>query len=139
MSKLKTARTETSRTYTPTLLYFFFNLVTGPGRSLSLKLSTARVYDPTPTPYTQHTLLPKPNNTPFTLHPTPYNLLPTSCALHPAPCTLHPTPYTLHPTPFSLHPFPYSLHTTPCTTPSTLNPAPYSLHPTTHAPHDGGC
>ena len=28
------------------LLFFFFTLVTGPGRSLSLKLSNTRVYEP---------------------------------------------------------------------------------------------
>jgi len=35
-----------ARPLTPTLLLFFFTLVTGPRRSLSLKLRDTRVYEP---------------------------------------------------------------------------------------------
>ena len=88
----------------------FFTLVTGPRRSLSLKLSDTRVFvpqirargrtgggtcRPCPSGY------PKQYPTPYTLHPTPYILHPTPYTLHPTPCTLHPTPYTLHPTPYT--------------------------------------
>ena len=81
-----------------------FTLVTGPGRSLSLKLSDTRVYEPQIrarlTPWDASAQTPSTLNTnTATLHTTTYTPHPTPYALHPTPYTLHPTPYTLHSTP----------------------------------------
>ena len=62
--------------------FFFFTLVTGPRRSLSLKLSDTRVYEP---------------QIRARLGTTGSN---------PAPSTLHPAPYTLHPKPQTPNPPP---------------------------------
>jgi len=45
-SFLRTAHLHISRVISRIFFVFFFNLVTGPSRSLSLKLSDARVYEP---------------------------------------------------------------------------------------------
>ena len=80
---------------------FFFTFVTGPRRSLSLKLGDTEVYDPQPQTVnqvrggggTRGPLLAKPP--PYPMHPTPHTPRPTPCAPHPAPYTLNPTPFTL--------------------------------------------
>ena len=85
--------------------FFFFTLVTGPRRSLSLKLGDTRVYEPHIQARKSETRNSNPRNRGERVVP--------NASPHPTPYTLHPTPYTLHPTPYTPHPTPYTLHPQP--------------------------
>ena len=88
-----------------TFFFFFFTLVTGPRRSLSLKLSGTRVHAPEIRgDRLLRRLVLRGAVSPHTLHPHPSTLNPQPYTLNPTPSTLHPQPYTLNPTPSTLNP-----------------------------------